>query len=114
MDKTKSPATKLLRHIYDKVGKQNIPCLAIVGDRISKRTGVVMDNRKEMREINVTLLLDAMLNQPKEIANELVNVVLGASAILCAEVDGIYEMFDKRVKEVKASQEQVTLNIAEA
>lgn len=114
MDKTKSPAEKLLEQIAKKSYKYNIPVIAILGDRKTKRTGVVIDNRKEMREINQTILLDAMLSQPKESARELVNAVLGASAILCSEVDEMWTMFKDRVAQLREDQKQVTPNVAEA
>lgn len=114
MDKTKSPAQKLLEHITKKSIKHNIPVICILGDRKTKHTGVVMDCRQEVREINQTILLDAMLNQPKEIAKELVNSILGASTILCSEVDGLWEMFKNRVMQLRDEQKQVTPNIAEA
>lgn len=114
MDKTKSPAEKLLEHITKKSIKHNIPVICILGDRKTKRTGVVIDNRAEMREINQTILLDAMLNQPKEVARELVNTILGASAILCSQVDGIWAMYKDRVAQLRDEQKQVTPNVAEA
>ena len=114
MDKIKSPAEKLLEHITKKSIKHNIPVICILGDRKTKRTGVVIDNRAEMREINQTILLDAMLNQPKEVAKELVNAILGASAILCSQVDGVWTMYKDRVAQLREDQKQVTPNVAEA
>lgn len=114
MDKTKSPAEKLLEHITKKSIKYNIPVICILGDRKTKRTGLVIDNRQEMREINLTILLNAMLNQPKEVSKELVNAVLDASAILCSQVDWIWEMYKDRVAQLREDQKQVTPNVAEA
>lgn len=114
MDKTKSPAQKLLEQIAKKSYKYNIPVIAILGDRKNKRTGIVFDNRKEMREINQTILLDEMLCHPKEVAKELVNTVLVASAILCSEVDEMWTMFKDMVMQLREDQKQVTPNVAEA
>lgn len=114
MDKTKSPAEKLLEQIAKKSYKYNIPVIAILGDRKTKRTGLAIDNRKEMREINQTILLDAMLRQPEESAKELINAILGASAILCSQVDEIWAVYKDRVAQLREEQKQVTPNVAEA
>lgn len=116
--KKPSNTEKLCLDVAKRVGKHNIPALFIAVDKDKDHSCVVMDSRKEMREVNIMLLLDAMLNG--EESKELINVVLGASAMLIAELQPLEERFMEIFTKMKAEFEarknetQVTDNIAEA
>lgn len=107
-----SNTEKLCLDIAKRIGKHNIPAIFIAGDTDNKHSCVVMDSRKEMRDINISVLMDAMLNG--EQTGELANVVLSSACILCANIPEWEERFKELLKKFKQGSRPITANEAQA
>lgn len=103
--KTKTKAQRLVEDVISRATKENIPLLMVIGDREKGDAGIVMDGSDKSRDLNISLLLDAMLNND-EGSKPLINVVLGVSAILLATMPQMEELFVKKLKDMKASQKE--------
>lgn len=101
----------LLRYVKEKAKNHNIPVILIAGDREKGQSLSVMDIRQEAKDINISLLLDAMANQA-----QVCNVVLGAAAIMAAEIPEIEARFAELVARMRASSKEAKTitNTAEA
>ena len=101
----------LLRYVKEKAKNHNIPVILIAGDREKGQSCYVMDIRQEAKDINISLLLDAMANQ-----SPVCNVVLGAAAIMAAEIPEIEARFAELVARMRASAKEAKTiaNTAEA
>jgi hypothetical protein len=109
----KTKAEKMLTEISGLIRKYNVPAIAVVGDHEGKRTGVVMDVRKDMSDLNIAILLDAMVNSQRE----LLNLVMRASAHLLAMSPSFMQPFLQHIEDVRKAQEEATKivhNTAEA
>ena len=109
-----SNTEKLSLDIAKRVGKHNIPAIFLAGDRDNNHSCVVMDSRKEMREINISILLDAMMNGDP--SGELINIVCTAAAILLAHSKPMEKGFLEYLEKQKAEQKDIhiTPNVADA
>lgn len=108
----KTNAEKLAEKVARAMKEQQIPAILVTADREKKRTGVVMDVRKESQDMNISFLLDAVLNG--EPTGALANVVITAACILCAQIPEIEHRFYNLIGEYKKAQKPVTTNKAEA
>lgn len=90
---------KLTADIVKRIRKHNIPAIFICADIEKKRTGVVMDNRNEVKDLNISLLLDAMING--EQTGALLNVVLHAACGIIANSTQLEELFMQNLAELK-------------
>ena len=107
-----SNTEKLCLDIAKRIGKHNIPAIFIAGDNDKKHSCVVMDVRKEMRDINISVLMDAMLNG--EQTGELANIVLSSACILCANIPEWEARFNELLDKFKTGSRPVTANEAQA
>ena len=110
-----SNTEKLSLYIAKRVGKHNIPAIFVAGDKDNNHSCVVMDRRKEMRELNISVLLDAMMNGDP--SGELINVVCTAAAILLAhskQMEKGFMDFLEKQKIVEQKDIQITQNLADA
>lgn len=110
--KNLSNTERLSLDISKRLGKHNIPAIFLAGDRDKKHSCVVMDSRKEMREINISVVMDAIMNG--EETGELANVLMTASCILCANIPAWGKRFMELLESYKKEQKPVTTNKAEA
>lgn len=108
----KTNAEKLAEKVARAMQEQQIPAILITADREKKRTGVVMDVRKESQDMNISFLLDASLNG--EPTGALANVVMTTACILCAQIPELEHRFYNLISEYKKAQKPVTTNKAEA
>lgn len=108
----KTETEKLCEYVAEKMYKHNIPTMLIAGDRIKRRSGAVMDSRKEMRDMNISILMDTMLNGEK--TGELANVIMTTACILCATVPEWEQWFKELMLKYKQKQKAVTDNVANA
>lgn len=107
MKEKHSKTEQLCLDIAKRVGKHNIPALFVAGDTENKHSCVVMDARKEMRDINISVMIDAMLNG--EPTGEFLNVVLASCAIMCASQESLESRFYELVRKMKATQTEATV-----
>ena len=110
-----SNTEKLSLDIAKRVGKHNIPAIFLAGDRDNNHSCVVMDSRKEMRDINISILLDAMMNGDP--SGELINIVCTAAAILLAHSKPMEKGFMDFLEKQKIAEQkdiQITPNVADA
>lgn len=107
-----SNTEKLCLDIAKRIGKHNIPAIFIAGDNDKKHSCVVMDSRKEMRDINISVMLDAIMNG--EQTGELANIVLSSACILCANIPEWEARFNELLTKFKQEQKPVVPNTADA
>jgi hypothetical protein len=108
----KTNAEKLAEKVARAMQEQQIPAILVTADREKKRTGVVMDVRKENQDMNISFLLDAALNG--EPTGALLNVVMETACILCANLPELEHKFYNLIDKYKKAQKPVTPNKAEA
>ena len=108
----KTNAEKLAEKVARAMQEQQIPAILVIADREKKHTGVVMDVRKKTQDINISFLLDAVLNG--EPTGALLNVVLSTAAILCANLPELEHKFYSLIDKCKKAQKPVITNKAEA
>ena len=103
---------RLMTETAKKMRKHNIPLIMVVGDRERSKTGVLMDDRQETRDMNISILLDAMVNTYPA----LLNVIMGAATIMMADVPGIENQVMENLVKMKATQKEAKVinNKAEA